>query len=71
LVLRVFELAPKGRDKSAQGNALGLQATPWVWYYGFSKLAPQGRDKSAQGNALGLQATPWKLDHWTTSSPMP
>jgi hypothetical protein len=24
LVLRVFDLAPKGRDKSAQGNALGL-----------------------------------------------
>jgi hypothetical protein len=27
LVLRVFDLAPKAPDKSAQGNALGLKAT--------------------------------------------
>jgi hypothetical protein len=51
-VFRVFDLAPKGRDKSAHGNALGL-------VFRVLDLAPKGRDKSAHGNALGLHATPW------------
>jgi hypothetical protein len=29
-VFRVFDPAPKGRNKSAQGNALGSHATPWL-----------------------------------------
>jgi hypothetical protein len=42
LVLRVFDLAPKGRDKSAQGNALGLQFQPTVSPEGAAQLEAPG-----------------------------